>query len=119
MNVKFPPHVVDAIADRVAELVLGRLRPLPGDLVDAKHLADVLNVNRTWVYEHAEELGAQRLLDGPKAPLRFDLHKTLELIAARSARPTDASPAQSPPASRRRRAPSSDRDLLPIRGDRG
>jgi hypothetical protein len=48
-------------------------------LVDAAALAVELGVSRDWVYEHADELGALRLGNGPKARLRFDP------IAARAA----------------------------------
>lgn len=48
-------------------------------LVDAATLAAEWNVSRDWVYEHADELGALRLGNGPKARLRFDP------IAARAA----------------------------------
>ena len=41
-------------------------------LVDAAQLAAELGVSRDWVYEHAGELGALRLGNGPKARLRFD-----------------------------------------------
>jgi hypothetical protein len=35
-------------------------------------LAEWLNVKPSWVYEHADELGALRLGTGPRARLRFD-----------------------------------------------
>lgn len=41
-------------------------------LVDAAALAAELGTSRDWVYEHADELGALRLGNGPKARLRFD-----------------------------------------------
>ena len=49
-------------------------------LVSARELADVLNVKRSFVYEHAGELGAIRLGTGPKARLRFDLATSLEKL---------------------------------------
>jgi hypothetical protein len=41
-------------------------------LVDAGTLAAELGVSRGYVYEHADELGALRLGNGPRARLRFD-----------------------------------------------
>jgi predicted DNA-binding transcriptional regulator AlpA len=43
--------------------------------VDAAAVAAVLGVERSWVYEHADELGARRLGSGPRARLRFDLEE--------------------------------------------
>ena len=41
-------------------------------LLTAAEVAERLHVSRAYVYEHASELGALRLGDGPKAHLRFD-----------------------------------------------
>jgi hypothetical protein len=62
---------VEAIAQRVAEIVA----PSPGRLLDARELAERLGVRRGWVYAHAALLGAVRLGEGPRAPLRFDLEQ--------------------------------------------
>jgi hypothetical protein len=42
-------------------------------LLKADELAAVLGVDRSYVYEHADELGAWRLGSGSRARLRFDL----------------------------------------------
>lgn len=113
------PAAINAMAERVAEILLEQLRPMAGRHVDPNQLAEVLGVSRTWVYEHADELGARRLVDGPKAPIRFDLAKTLALIDERSSRAAVAAPDDRPISGRRRqRRTTVDRDLLPIRGDR-
>jgi hypothetical protein len=66
---------VEAIAVRVAEL----LRPKVGiGLVGVEEVVMRLGVSRSYVYEHADELGGIRLGDGPKARLRFDLTQVLE-----------------------------------------
>jgi hypothetical protein len=45
----------------------------PGcELVDAAAAAKQLGVSRVFVYEHARELGGQKVGCGPKAPWRFD-----------------------------------------------
>ncbi len=65
--------VADAIAERVAELLSTHETPVTHQLVSAAEVARELNVGRQWVYEHADELGAHRLGDGPRGRLRFDL----------------------------------------------
>jgi hypothetical protein len=68
---------IDAIAERAAHRVVQLLeRDGPGafELLDAKELAQKLNVSVDYVYAHAADLGAMRLGDGPKARLRFELH---------------------------------------------
>lgn len=44
----------------------------PPRLLTATELAERIGVSRSWVYEHARELGAVRLGPGPRARLRFD-----------------------------------------------
>jgi hypothetical protein len=64
---------IEAIAQRVAELIADRVTESPrARLVDAAHVAQLLGVERDWVYAHAHQLGAIRL-GGPKGRLRFDL----------------------------------------------
>jgi len=46
------------------------LRALPA-LLTVAETADVLRVARSWVYEHAGELGAVKLGTGQTAPLRI------------------------------------------------
>ena len=62
---------VEDIAHRVAELVNDRIRA-PFRLLDTKAIAIMLAVSEEWVREHAAELGAVRVGDGPKGALRFD-----------------------------------------------
>jgi hypothetical protein len=64
--------LADAIAARVTEMLSDDTASAVG-LVSAAEVARELNVGRQWVYEHADELGARRLGDGPRARLRFDL----------------------------------------------
>src|SRR3954454_20663959 len=63
---------VEAIALRVAEL----LRPTVAiGLVGVDEVVARFGVSRSYVYEHARELGVIRLGEGPKARLRFDLER--------------------------------------------
>lgn len=89
----------------------------PAGLLTASELARRLGVSRSWVYQHARELGAITLGDGPRARLRFDLRKALAALAADDL-PSDR-PTQEPKSSvrrgRSRRAEHSTAPLLPIR----
>jgi hypothetical protein len=65
---------VEALAHRVAELLRDERSETAGRrLVDAATLANELGVERSWVYEHADELHPVRLGNGPKPRLRFDV----------------------------------------------
>jgi hypothetical protein len=98
-------HLADLIADRVAAR-LGAVRPGPGQpeaLVDAGEVARLYGKTRSWVYEHAGELGAVRLGSGPRPRLGFSpervarqLHKVEDPV------PT-ALPEPVPPRRRRQR----------------
>jgi hypothetical protein len=61
---------IEAIAERVAGLL--RADGWGESLVDAEELARRHGVSRSFVYEHAEELGAIRLGSGARPRLRFD-----------------------------------------------
>ena len=82
-------RTVEAVASRVAELVRP---PAAVSLVDAREIARRFGVHRSWVYAHAEELGAVRLGDGPKARLRFDLHRVAERLTRDEPTMPDATP---------------------------
>lgn len=65
--------LVDAIAERVTELLRPSETQEPGELVDARTVARALGVSDKSVYRHAAELGAVRI--GRR--LRFDLARAL------------------------------------------
>lgn len=68
--------VVEATARRVVELLRdrdGAASASRAGLVSASAVATELGCSRSWVYEHASELSAVRLGDGPRGRLRFDL----------------------------------------------
>lgn len=101
--------LVDALAERMAEL----LRPEPAHrLVDAATLAGALGVDRSYVYAHAEELGAVRLGGGSKPRLRFDLERAREAFACYVSKQSLGSngstraESMAPGATRRRRLPN-------------
>ena len=62
-------------------------------LIDAATLARELNVSRTWVYDHADELGAIPLGAGERPRLLFDLERARQTAQAR---PSGRSPRPGP-----------------------
>lgn len=75
--VRLHPAEVDAIARRLLELLrqeraLPPTSPAAPELLTAAEVARRFGVDRSWVYAHADELGAARLGDGAKPRLRFD-----------------------------------------------
>lgn len=82
----------------------------PADLIDAEEAARRLGVSRDYVYSHADELGAVRLGDGPRARLRFDPSQL------RRPSPNGNGNGQLAPANPRARRPADEVELLPIRG---
>jgi hypothetical protein len=109
--VTLAPEAIEAVAHRVVELLAAE-QPPAGRLVDAGELADLLGVERSWVYEHAERLGAVRLGDGDRPRLRFDPETAL---AAWQTRDRDRDPEPVPATPRRRTRPRGP-ELLPIHG---
>lgn len=94
MTVDLSPVSIEAIARRVVEL-LEEQRPTPSGLLSVSELAKHLKLNRSWVYEHATDLGAIRLGDGPKARLRFDLQTTTEALQRHQTQRNTAPPSTS------------------------
>jgi hypothetical protein len=89
--------------------------PMPW--VGAAVVAKYLGVEVSYVYEHADELGARRLGNGPKARLRFRLDLVDRVLLSRSSGVRDdESPLQGVQRRQRQRG-SSVRSvpLLPIR----
>jgi len=78
--VDLTPQAVEQIASRVVQLLhrqqqnQEQAKPSePIGMVTVAQLATYLKLNTAWVYEHADQLGAIRIGDGPKARIRFDL----------------------------------------------
>ncbi len=116
------PDAIEQIAHRIAELLrhdpsgeASGTTGMSSQLVDASQLARQLGITRAWVYEHANELGANTLGDGPRPRLRFDPETAAQALQARR-RPKPArlpTPDASRPG-RPRRRPSSTVPLLPV-----
>lgn len=112
---------VEAIALRVVQLLGGatsiRSTDTPQQKLTATELAKRLAVRRAWIYQHATELGAIRLGEGPRPRLRFDLALVNQRLATRDEGPR-AAPERRSFAFRPRAAPSSKgAELLPIKGE--
>lgn len=85
-EVTLTPGEIDAIVSRVAEILQSRraarpTRPQPR-MVTAADVARWCGVERSWVYSHAEDLGARKIGTGERPRLRFDLAEVSERIAA-------------------------------------
>jgi hypothetical protein len=76
MNERLDPDDIEAIAERVVMLMREQMPAPNARLVDAARLAEVLGVERDWVYAHAKQLHAVRL-GGPRGRLRFDVAAVL------------------------------------------
>ena len=105
--------VADRLADRLLEVsAFGQVTQTDSEgRIDAAEVARRYGVTRHFVYEHADELGAVRLGDGPRARLRFDPATVADALAPRPAPVTD--PHRKP----RRQSDARDVELLPIRGE--
>jgi hypothetical protein len=91
--VRLDPGSLDELAHRVADLVhQQRDTPEPvaeddGRLLSAAQVAARWGIERSWVYEHADDLGVRRLGTGVRPRLRFDPVR----VAAYLERPDPAS----------------------------
>ena len=80
---KFDAATIQAIAYALADvlvergLVVHRTGGAPARVLDVGQVVDLLGRKPAWVYAHANELGAFRFGDGPKARLGFD-HASVE-----------------------------------------
>jgi hypothetical protein len=108
-QVVYDDDALDRLADLLAErhaARLGLLTPAqPEPLVDAAEIARLHGKTRSWVYEHAGELGAIRLGSGPRPRLRFSPGR----VAASLEKVNDPLPAprpETPEPGRRRRRPN-------------
>jgi len=85
-ELRLAPESVEALARRLAELLAAESRPRR--LLSAAEVSEWWGVERSWVYAHAEALGARRLGAGERPRLRFDPDEVDErlasLIAARN-----------------------------------
>ena len=117
--VQLDPRLVAEIVDRLSDAIVERVveairaeglipqRHASMSWLDAKAVAELLGVDRDWVYEHAAELGASRIGSGPRPRLRFPP----DILERQGGRRPSPEPADRPPKPRPKTS-----GLIPIRG---
>lgn len=87
--------LIEGTARRAVELLREEIAsPTSGELLTAAQVARRFGVDRSWVYAHADELGAARLGGGSKPRLRFN---PVQVAAALSPAPEPAAPIRTTP----------------------
>ena len=97
-------RLADLLAERLAVRLSGRVLTGAEPLVDAAEIARLHGKTRSWVYEHAGELGAVRLGSGPRPRLGFSPARVAEQLETVDAPATTPLPAPAPAPRRRQRA---------------
>ncbi len=106
----YDDDALDRLADRIADRLAVRLAGLapthaqPEPLVDAAEIARLHGKTRSWVYEHAGELGAVRLGSGPRPRLAFSPARVAEQLETVDKPASTPLPEPAPPRRRRQRA---------------
>jgi hypothetical protein len=119
-TLRLDPETVEEVATRVAELLAARFQPPQAPhrrLLSAAEVSEWWGVERSWVYEHARELGAIRLGKGRRPRLRFDSDLVAQRIAALAEERRPAPQGRRRGGRRSRRIPADAADLLPLRSD--
>jgi hypothetical protein len=115
-NTAFLPEQLNQLAELIADRVVEQLQREPtdaGKLIDAAEVARRFSLSRDYVYEHADDLDAVRLGDGPRARLRFDP----VTVGERLRRSSGQEPSQHKVKPVRTVRKGRDDTLLPIRGE--
>lgn len=97
-------RLADLLAERLAARLGGLAPPAAEPLVDAAEIARLHGKTRSWVYEHAGELGAVRLGSGPRPRLAFSPARVARLLQKVEEPISVSLPEPSPPRRRRQRA---------------
>jgi hypothetical protein len=84
---------IERVAARVVQLLHGEIPDRAVRLVDAAAVAEMLGVDRDWVYAHARDPGAIRL-GGPRGRVRFDVRKVEGALARAEPSPKTSRPAR-------------------------
>jgi hypothetical protein len=114
-TVHLDPESVEAVAARVAQLLQAgsiRIEDVAAETLTTTETAERFNVSPDYLREHADDLQAGRMGDGPKARLRFNP----AIVAAHLAPRPDPRTRPDPPAPARRRPTAVSGDLLPVKG---
>jgi hypothetical protein len=104
----YDDDALDRLADLLAERLAARLSGLTParaePLVDAAEIARLHGKTRSWVYEHAGDLGAVRLGSGPRPRLAFSPARVAERLEKVDKPATAPLPEAPQPRRRRQRA---------------
>jgi hypothetical protein len=73
-------RLADLLAERLAVRLSGVARARSEPFVDAAEIARLHGKTRSWVYEHAGELGTVRLGSGPRPRLAFSPARVRERL---------------------------------------
>lgn len=95
-------RLADLLAERLAVRLSGLAPARAESLVDAAEIARLHGKTRSWVYEHAAELGAVRLGSGPRPRLAFSPARVAEWLE-KVDKPATAPLPEAPQRRRRRR----------------
>jgi hypothetical protein len=84
---RLAPESIEALAVRLAEILTttdpGEASDTDEDgMISAARVAELWEVQRRWVYEHRDDLGAVELGKGPRPRLRFDPEVVAERLGA-------------------------------------
>lgn len=84
---RLAPESIEALAARLAELLTTAVSEKPSGtdedgMISAARVAELWEVQRRWVYERRDELGAVELGKGPRPRLRFDPEVVAERLGA-------------------------------------
>ncbi len=101
-TVELTDRQLDALADRVTTRLIHELagNTPTSQLISAAEVARRHGFTRSWVYEHADRLGAIRLGHGSKPRLRFDPER-VAVLAEQTTEPLEQ-PTTTPPRPRTR-----------------
>lgn len=85
-EVRLSAESIEALTVSIAKAIGGVRSPEQSDppprLLTAAEVARWWGVDRSWVYNHAEDLGARRLGEGRRPRLRFDADEVAERLGA-------------------------------------
>lgn len=96
--VRLADDTIEQLADRVADLLADRApepssAPAnPAGLLSAAQVSAWWGVDRGWVYQHADQLGAIRLGAGRRPRLRFDPDRVRHAMGQPDRSPTNPAP---------------------------
>jgi len=95
-EVRLSPSDLETLAHRVAELLRSAptapAAPPRQRLMTAAEVAQWWGIERSWVYAHAEQLGARKIGAGERPRLRFDPDEVSERIAGLNGSQTGSGP---------------------------